>query len=85
MAVTGKTQHGMLEEKARKSVEILIERIRKAALEKAHRVQLPGYARDAVNKIDRGSFRGKRLGLFGPPRFHPEMQAFLPVILLNDA
>jgi len=75
----------MLEEKARKSVADLIDRVRRATIEKAHQVQLPPYAREAVTRIDRKFFQSRVLVVAGPPRFHPEMQAFLPTMLLSDA
>ncbi|MGQ9730482.1 MAG: hypothetical protein ACUVX8_04340 [Candidatus Zipacnadales bacterium] len=85
MGVVGKTTHDLMEEKARQSVASLIERVRKETLERAHQVQLPPYAREAINRIDRSYFQGRKLKLFGPPRFHPEMQVFLPIMLLRDA
>jgi hypothetical protein len=85
MPVAARTAKDMLEEKARKSVSDLIDRVRRAAFEKAHQAQLPGYAREAVNRIDRKYFQSRMLVVAGPPRFHPDMQAFLPTLLLNDA
>jgi hypothetical protein len=85
MPVAARTSTDLLEEKARKSVTDLIDRVRRAAIEKAHQVQLPPYAREAINRIDRKYFQGKLLVVAGPPRFHPEMQAFLPTLLLRDA
>jgi hypothetical protein len=85
MPVAARTAKDMLEEKARKSVVDLIDRVRRATIEKAHQVALPPYAREAITKIDRKYFQSKVLVVAGPPRFHPEMQAFLPILLLNDA
>jgi len=85
MPVAAKTARDLLEEKARTSVAELIDRIRKATIEKAHQVRLPPYAREAVSRIDRKLFQGRTLGLVGPPRFHADMQVFLPILLLNDA
>jgi len=85
MPVAARTAHDMLEEKARKSVTDLIDRVRRATIEKAHQIQLPAYARDAVNRIDRRYFQSRVLVFAGPPRFHPDMQAFLPTLLLSDA
>ncbi len=85
MPVAARTAHDMLEEKARKSVTDLIDRVRRATIERAHQVQLPGYAREAVSRIDRKYFQGRLLVVAGPPRFHPDMQAFLPTLLLSDA
>jgi hypothetical protein len=85
MPVANRTPHDMLEEKAAKSVTDLIDRVHRLAIEKAHQVQLPTYARDAITRIDRKYFRSRKLLVFGPPRFHPEMQAFLPTLLLSDA
>ncbi|MBM3500671.1 MAG: hypothetical protein FJX74_18595 [Armatimonadetes bacterium] len=85
MPVAARTAHGMMEEKARKSVADLIDRVRRATIEKAHQVQLPGYAREAVSRIDRKFFQSRLLVVAGPPRFHPEMQVFLPTLLLSDA
>jgi hypothetical protein len=85
MPVVNRTPHDMLEEKAQKSIADLIDRVRRLAIEKAHQVQLPPYAREAITRIDRKYFQSRKLLLFGPPRFHPDMQAFLPTLLLSDA
>jgi hypothetical protein len=81
----GRSAHDLMEERARKSVDDLIERLRRETAEKANRIKLPKYARDAVKAIDRRYFRGRKLGLLGPDRFPPEMQRFLPIVLLDDA
>jgi hypothetical protein len=85
MPVAARTAHDMLEEKARRSVSELVDRVRRVTIEKAHQAELPGYAREAVSRIDRKYFQSRMLVLAGPPRFHPEMQAFLPLLLLSDA
>lgn len=85
MPVAGRTSRDLLEEKARKSVADLIDRVRRATIEKAHKVQLPAYALEAINRIDRKFVRARKFLFFGPPRFHPDMQTFVPIILLNDA
>ena len=85
MPVAARTAHDLLEEKARNSVADLIDRVRRATIEKAHQAKLPPYAREAISKIDRKYFQSKVLVFAGPPRFHPEMQAFLPILLLGDA
>jgi len=85
MATVSESAHEKLEKRATRSIEETVDRLRRQVLEKAHRVQLPGYARKSVEQIDRRYFRGRKLLLCGPPRFHPEMQAFLPLILLDDA
>ena len=81
----GRSAHDLLEEKARDSIDHLLERLRRETAEKAQRIQLPKYARDAVKRIDRSYFRGRKLLLFGPRRFAPEVQAFLPMLLLDAA
>jgi hypothetical protein len=81
----GRSAHDLLEEKARRSIDDLVERIRRETAEKANRVQLPKYARDAVRHVDRHYFKGKKLILFGPDRFHPDLQTFLPILLLDAA
>jgi len=81
----GRSAHDLMEERARTSIENLIERLRRETVEKASRIRLPKYARDAVKQTDRRYFRGKKLGLFGPDRFSPEMQVFLPILLLDAA
>ena len=65
----GRSAHDLLEEKARDSIDHLLERLRRETAEKAQRIQLPKYARDAVKRIDRSYFRGRKLLLFVPRRF----------------
>ncbi len=81
----GRSAHDLLEEKARKSIDNLIERIRLETVEKANRIKLPKYARDAVKQIDRKHFRSRKLVLVGPERFPDEMRIFLPLLLLDAA
>jgi len=81
----GRSQHDLLEEKARKSIDNLLERLRRETVEKANRVRLPKYARDAVKQVDRRYFQGRKLVLVGPERFSDEMRIFLPLLLLDAA
>jgi len=85
MSTVGESAHGILEKRAEKSVEETIDRLRREVAEKAFRVQLPAYARKAVERVDRRFFRSRRLALVGPPRFEPEVQQFLPILLLDAA
>lgn len=85
MSTVGDSAHGMLEKRAERSVQDTIDRLRREVAEKAFRIQLPTYARKAVERIDRRFFRGRKLGLVGPYRFELEMQQFLPILLLDAA
>ncbi len=85
MSTVSGSAHEKLEKKAAQSIEDTVDRLRRQVLEKAHQIRLPGYARKSVEQIDRGYFRGRKLLFFGPPRFHPEVRAFLPILLLDDA
>jgi hypothetical protein len=84
MAAIGGGSHEMLAKRAEKSVQDTIDRLRREVAEKAHQVQLPGYARKEAERIDRKLFHGSKFPL-GPPRFHPDMQEFLPIMLLDAA
>jgi hypothetical protein len=77
--------HELLERRAERSVEETIERLRRDTVQKAHEVRLPAYARKIVEQVDRGYFQGRKLWIVGPHRFPPEMRAFLPILLLDDA